>query len=72
MSRSRRQKDKSMSRFTGTETLSGQHFNTRIGNDFNKGHRGMALAVKGAKKFINSCCRFHEVMALHEIKKDGE
>ena len=72
MSRSRPQKDKSMSQFTGYDSLSGQHFNTSIGNDFNKGRRGMARAVKGAKKFINSRRRFHERMALHEIRGSHE
>ena len=56
-----------MSKFTGKDDLSGKRFNTRIGNDFTNGHRGMARAVKGAKKFINSRRRFHEKMALHNI-----
>lgn len=31
-----------------------------IGNDYCKSHRGMAKAVKGAKKFVRSRIRFHE------------
>ncbi len=31
-----------------------------IGNDFANGHRGMAKAVRGAKKFARTRLRFHE------------
>lgn len=31
-----------------------------IGNDFTNGRRGMARAVRGAKKYVNTRCRFHE------------
>lgn len=31
-----------------------------IGNDFCNGHRGMARAIKGAKKFVRTRIRFHE------------
>lgn len=31
-----------------------------IGNDFANGHRGMARAIKGAKKFVRTRIRFHE------------
>lgn len=60
-----------MSTFTGYDSLSSVHFNTHIGNDFTNGNRGMARAVKGAKKFINSRRRFHERMALHDIERQA-
>ena len=31
-----------------------------IGNDFSNGRRGMAKAVRGAKKYVRSRLRFHE------------
>lgn len=69
MSRSRKQRDKAMSQFTGKEDLSGRRFNTRIGNDFT-GRRGMAHAVKGAKKYIRSRRRFHAKAALRNVERD--
>lgn len=41
-----------------------------IGNDFNKGHRGMARSVKGAKKFVRSRFRFHEKMETKKLGHD--
>lgn len=64
MSRSRHQIDRSMSEFQGRDDLSGRTFNTSIPNDFTDGHRGMARAVKGAKKYINSRRRFWEKQAI--------
>lgn len=43
-----------------------------IGNDFCKGHRGMAKAVKGAKKFVRSRVRFHEKAATKRIVQNIE
>lgn len=43
-----------------------------IGNDFCKGHRGMAKAVKGAKKFVRSRLRFHEKAATKRIVQNIE
>ena len=40
-----------------------------IGNDFHKGHRGMAKAVKGAKKFVRSRIRFHENRATQKLTR---
>jgi hypothetical protein len=41
-------------------------------HDFTNGHRGMARAAKGAKKFINSRRRFHERMALRKLGSADE
>jgi hypothetical protein len=38
-----------------------------IGNDFTNGHRGMARAVRGAKKFVRSRIRFHDKVAVHKL-----
>lgn len=38
-----------------------------IGNDFTDGQRGMAHAVKGAKKFVRSRVRFHENAAVKKM-----
>jgi hypothetical protein len=65
MGKSRKQRDKSMSKFHICDPIAG-HRNTRIGNDFTDGHRGMARSVKGAKKFLNSRTRFHVKQALKQ------
>lgn len=38
-----------------------------IGNDFTNGHRGMARAIKGAKKFVRTRIRFHENAETRKI-----
>jgi hypothetical protein len=40
-----------------------------IGNDFSKGHRGMAKATRGAKKFVRSRTRFHENSATQKLAR---
>lgn len=42
-----------------------------IGNDFSNGHRGMAKAVKGAKKFVRTRIRFHEKAKVNQMLKEG-
>jgi hypothetical protein len=70
MSRSRKQKDKAMSVWTG-QSAEGRHFSAAIGNDFSQGRRGMAKAVRGAKKYIRSRVRFHDKADLRkEINND--
>lgn len=51
--------DKSMLGWGVVDTFSDKHIGAWIGNDFTDGHRGMAHAVKGAKKFVRSRTRFH-------------
>lgn len=58
-----------MSQFTIADPIAGYR-TTRIGNDFTDGHRGMAHAVKGAKKFLNSRTRFHVKQSLKEGNYD--
>jgi hypothetical protein len=43
-----------------------------IGNDFSNGHRGMAKAVAGAKKYVRSRIRAKEKCALGKIMRDGD
>lgn len=64
MSRSRAQRDKSMSQYHGKGVNGKRIIANSIGNDFTDGHRGMARAVKGAKKFVRSRTRFHNKMDL--------
>jgi hypothetical protein len=52
--------DKSMHSWGRTSKFADAHIGAAIGNDFNDGHRGMAGAVKGAKKFVRSRIRFHD------------
>ena len=35
-------------------------------------HRGMAKAVRGAKKFVRSRVRFHEKLAVQRMKRESE
>lgn len=43
-----------------------------ISNDFSNGHRGMAAAVRGAKKYVRSRVRAKEKMKVREIFGKGE
>lgn len=52
--------DKSMMSWGKISLLSDRLIGAGISNDFSNGHRGMARAVKGAKKFVRSRTRFHE------------
>ena len=63
MSRSRKSRDKSMQSWHG-QSVDGTMVSASIGNDFTNGNRGMARAVKGAKKFVRSRVRFRNKMAL--------
>lgn len=59
--------DKSMHGWGRVSLLADQSFGAGIGNDFTNGHRGMAQAVRGAKKFVRSRLRFHENQATREL-----
>ena len=52
--------------------LSDRHIGAHIGYDFTDGHRGMARAKKGAKKFVRSRTRFHENAATRRIARECE
>ncbi|NTF18147.1 hypothetical protein G6L37_06990 [Agrobacterium rubi] len=52
--------DKSLHAWGRRSELADRTFGALIGNDFHRGDRGMAKAVRGAKKFVRSRFRFHE------------
>jgi len=62
--------DKSMTSYHRVSEFADYSAGASIGNDFTNGHRGMAHAVKGAKKYVNSRFRFHEKQALRKLIKD--
>jgi hypothetical protein len=49
-----------------------QQIGESIGNDFTNGHRGMAKAVKGAKKFVRTRIRFHENATTKKLAMANE
>lgn len=67
MSDSRRQRDKSLSEYHGKAATGKRIIAHKLGNDFTDGHRGMARAVKGAKKYVRSRTRFHNKMELRNL-----
>lgn len=60
--------DKSMHGWGNITLLADRQIGACIGNDFTNGHRGMAKAVKGAKKFVRTRTRFHENAATQKLK----
>jgi len=64
--------DKSMHGWGAKAPISGESFSANIPNDFTNGHRGMAKAVKGAKKFVRTRVRFHENEATRRLAKEVE
>ena len=62
-----RQLDKSMHSWGNRSEFADKHIAAGIGNDFCNGHRGMAKAVKGAKKYVRSRTRFHEKAKLRSL-----
>lgn len=63
--------DKSMQGWEATAPLSDRKIAATIGNDFSNGNRGMAKAVRGAKKYVRSRVRFHENQAVRKMMRDG-
>ena len=59
--------DKSMHGWGRTSTHADVRVGASIGNDFSNGHRGMAKAVRGAKKFVRSRIRFHDKAATRRL-----
>ena len=60
--------DKSMHGWGNISLFADRQIGACIGNDFANGHRGMAKAVKGAKKFVRTRTRFHENAATKKLK----
>ncbi len=62
--------DKSMHSWSSSAPVSGQIIAAGIPNDFTDGHRGMARAVHGAKKFVRTRVRFHDNAATRRLAKE--
>ena len=59
--------DKSMQSWGDYAPLSNLRFGAGISGNFSNGHRGMAKAVRGAKKYVRSRVRFHENAATKDL-----
>ena len=66
----KRHTDKAMFCIGTTAQLSDRTIGASIGNDFSNGNRGMAKAVRGAKKFVRSRARFHENQATRRLMRE--
>lgn len=64
--------DKSMHGWGSYSALADINASGSIGNDFTNGHRGMAKAVRGAKKFARTRIRFHENAATKKLDIEDE
>lgn len=58
--------DKSMHGWARKSDFANKTVSANIGNDFSNGHRGMAKAVRGAKKFVRSRIRAAENQQLQK------
>lgn len=64
--------DKSMHSWGRVSLLADRQVGAGIGNDYSKSHRGMAKAVKGAKKYVRTRIRFHENHATKKLDITGD
>jgi len=64
--------DKSMMGWHARLALAGKAVDAHIANDFTNGNRGMAKAVRGAKKFVRSRTRFHENTATRNLVRANQ
>ena len=71
MSRSRTQRDKSMSEWHA-KTADGHMVRASIGNDFSNGHRCMARAVPGANRYVRGRVRARNKAALQRSNYDQD
>ena len=62
--------DKSLHGWGRISEFSDRRIGASIGNDFTNGHRGMAKAVRGAKKFVRSRTRFHENAETRKLERE--
>ncbi len=62
--------DKSLHGWSRKSEFADVNIGASIGNDFCDGHRGMARAVKGAKKFVRTRIRFHENAVTKKMAVD--
>lgn len=64
--------DKSLHGRGQRSDLADKYIAASIGNDFTDGHRGMARAVRGAKKFVRTRLRASENAATVKLAKDAQ
>lgn len=64
--------DKSMHGWGKKSALADTYVVATIGNDYCNGHRGMAKAVKGAKKFVRTRIRFRENAATKKLSPHAD
>ena len=65
-------RDKAMTGYSAKLPLSGESISASVTNDFADGNRGMAKAIRGAKKFIRSRTRFHENRAVEKLARESD
>ncbi|MHD0644716.1 hypothetical protein ACYPKM_03705 [Pseudomonas aeruginosa] len=63
--------DKSMHGASRKSLLADRTVSAMQGNDFHHGHRGMARANKGTKKFVRSRIRHHENRATQRLADEA-
>jgi hypothetical protein len=63
-------RDKGGSTFGAKLPLSGEGVFVLVTHSFCNGNRGMAKAVRGAKKFVRSRARFHENRAAQRLARE--
>lgn len=63
--------DKSSQGWSTEAPISGTRHGASIANDFVNGHRGMAKAVSGAKKYVRTRVRFHENAATRRLANEA-
>ena len=59
--------DKSSRCWGAAALISGKRFLAGITDDFTDGHRGMARAVRGAKRYVRTRVRFHDNAATRAL-----
>lgn len=64
--------DKSLHGAGRKSELADAYIGASIGNDFTNGHRGMARAISGAKKFVRSRIRANENAATKKLQHSEE
>lgn len=64
--------DKSLHGWSRKSMIADRDISASIGNDFTNGRRGMAKAVRGAKKFVRTRIRFHENAATKKLMKEHD
>ncbi len=70
--RAQAHRDKGGSRFGAKLPVSGGSVFAFVTHSFCNGNRGMAKAVRGAKKFVRSRTRFHENRAAERLAHEVE